>query len=314
MEASTESPGAFALEVAALGRELQTTFTKFITTRKVQERRMESILATISITTSLLTDFGEFIDEHAYVDYINDDVTRPTCQTCKADFETLLVMTKESAEQGMWRNSGMLGGKAVTAEVDPWFLFNVGLGGKEKSADFWARIEATRYSLVALTDTVKYKIYKKLDNALVSPPAAELERILTISRNRLTTDQALEFKDLIASLPQLVKAIERSEETKKNRAAYEVTKAEQAEKDRLLKSSRNRPDVGHLDDIPPRIVISRSPSHQREHLDLDSASDITMWEPVREKKDVSIANDDLNSLYSDESMDTRCVTRFPYQR
>lgn len=173
MEASTESPGAFALEVAALGRELQTTFTKFITTRKVQERRMESILATISITTSLLTDFGEFIDEHAYVDYINDDVTRPTCQTCKADFETLLVMTKEAAEQGMWRNSGVLGGKAVTAEVDPWFLFNVGLGGKEKSADFWARIEATRYSLVALTDTVKYKIYKELDNALVSPPAVE---------------------------------------------------------------------------------------------------------------------------------------------
>lgn len=35
-------PGAFALEVASIGKELVDSFTKFITTRKVQERRMVS--------------------------------------------------------------------------------------------------------------------------------------------------------------------------------------------------------------------------------------------------------------------------------
>lgn len=173
MAASADHPGDFVLEVANIGTEVVTSFTKFITSRKVQERRMENVLACVSITTSLLLDLGSTINKHEKDVYINDDVTRATCETCKADLKKLLVLSKEASENGMWIREGTLGGKPVAAEIDPWFLFNVGLGGREKSAEFWNRLEATRYSLVALTDTVKYKIFKELKERYVKPNSAK---------------------------------------------------------------------------------------------------------------------------------------------
>lgn len=162
MATSNPPPGAFVLEVARTGEDVVRSFMKFITTRKIQERRMESILATISITTSMLADLGNLINQYSTDVYIEDDVTRPTCQTCKADFETLLLISNEAGEKGIWLREGTLGGKPVSAEIDPYFLFNVGLGGQVKSAEFFQRLDSTRYSLVALTDTIKYKIFKVL--------------------------------------------------------------------------------------------------------------------------------------------------------
>jgi len=169
MAAPHDQPGAFALEVAGIGREVVKAFTKCITSRMIQERHMETILATLSITTSILTDLGTTINKHAKDVYINDDVTRPTCETCKESLEKLLVISKEASESGIWMREGTLGGKSVAAEIDPWFLFNVALGGREQAAEFWAGMETTRYSLVALTDTVKYKIYKELNQQYVPP-------------------------------------------------------------------------------------------------------------------------------------------------
>jgi hypothetical protein len=163
MESTSDLPGAFVLEAAAVGTEVIASFTKIITSRKIQERQLENILATVSITTSLLTDLGTTINKYKNKVYIGGDVTGATCETCKADLEKLLVLSKEATEKGLWLREGTLGGKPVAAEVDPLFLFNVGLGGHKKSADFWMKLNATRYSLVALTDTVKYKIFKELN-------------------------------------------------------------------------------------------------------------------------------------------------------
>jgi hypothetical protein len=95
-------PGSFVLEVAKIGDEVVRSFMKFITTRKIQERRMESILATVSITTSILADLGATINKYWKDVYIEDDVTRPTCETCKTDLETLLLISKEVGERGIW--------------------------------------------------------------------------------------------------------------------------------------------------------------------------------------------------------------------
>jgi hypothetical protein len=162
MAVSDTRPGDFVLEVANLGQDVVASFTKFITTRKIQERELENILATVSITTSILTDLGSTINKYDNDAYIEDEVTRPTCETCKADFEKLLVISNEAGKRGIWVREGTLGGKPVSAEIDPWFLFNLGLGGPVKSGEFFNRLDATRYSLVALTDTVKYKIFKVL--------------------------------------------------------------------------------------------------------------------------------------------------------
>ena len=159
---SKTNSGDFVLEVANLGKDVVTSFTKFITSRKVQERHLETILASVSITTSILLDLGTTINQHEKHVNIADEVTRPTCETCRVDFEKLLVLSKEASESGMWIREGTLGGKPVAAEIDPWFLFNIGLGGREKAAEFWKRMEATRYNLVTISDTLKYKIFKEL--------------------------------------------------------------------------------------------------------------------------------------------------------
>jgi len=301
MATPNDQPGAFALEVAGVGREVVKAFTKCITSRMIQERHMETILATLSITTSILTDLGTTINKHAKDVYINDDVTRPTCETCKENLQKILVISKESTESGIWMREGTLGGKPVAAEIDPWFLFNVALGGREQAAEFWAGMETTRYSLVALSDTVKYKIFKELNE-----------------QNRLTPEQTKEFKSLTALLPQLVRTIERAEEIKKERREYEAQKAaaEQAEKDRIeaekarmeaekarvdaekaLKSSRNRPDVGQKDDLEKPVL---------ERKNSNAASELTMIEPTLEKKRVRILpsiEDDRRSICSLDSMD-----------
>lgn len=114
------------------------------------------------MTTSLLLELGNFVNEHREEVYIGDEVLRPTVQTCKADFEKLQVMTREATENGLWIREGTLGGNLVTAEVDPWFLFSVALGGREEGTKFWGRLDSTRYSIVVLQDTIKYKIFKEM--------------------------------------------------------------------------------------------------------------------------------------------------------
>lgn len=275
----------FVLEVANLGQEVIASFTRFITTRKIQERRLENTLATLSITTSILTDLGTTINKFNKDAYIEDEVTRPTCETCKADFETLLVISNEAGERGIWVREGTLGGKPVSAEIDPWFLFNVGLGGPAQSAEFFNRLDATRYSLVALTDTVKYKIFKVLKE-----------------QDRLDPEQTEEFKSLTALLPQLVKTIERAERSKKERLVWEAEK--EKERQRALKSSRNRPDVGQsvevpLPDLEPKIS--------------DTASEVTVIEPdqptsddPKKRKVQFTVDDDRCSFYSiDDCLEDR---------
>jgi hypothetical protein len=159
---SQAPPGAFVLDVAAIGTEVTTAFTRFVTTRKIQDRRMETIVATLSITTTLLKDIGITVNKYVNDVIVDDDVTRPTCETCKTNFEKLLVIAKEAGEKGIWGREGTLGGKPMTAEIDPYFLFDMSLGGRQESAEFFKRLESTRYSLVALNDTIKYKIFKVL--------------------------------------------------------------------------------------------------------------------------------------------------------
>jgi hypothetical protein len=167
MSAPNDQPGAIALEVAALGNEVMASFTKFITSGKIPNHSMENILGHISITTSVLTDLGTTINNHVNVCYISDDVIRPTCESCKTDLTKLLVLFKEASEKGMWEREGTLGGKPVTAEVDPWILIDFALSTTEPSHEFWSRVVATPYGLVALRDTVNYKIFKELNRRSV---------------------------------------------------------------------------------------------------------------------------------------------------
>lgn len=163
MAEATNNPGAFVLEVAEVGKGVLATFTEYVLSRKVQDRRLETMLAIISITTSLLKDLGSTLNTYQNVVHIKDEVTRPMCETCKNDFEKLTAMSKEAKEKGMWITESQLSGQSVATEVDPWFIFNVALGGPEKGEQFLSRMDATRFGLVALNDTIKYKIFRELD-------------------------------------------------------------------------------------------------------------------------------------------------------
>ena len=102
MASPITSPGHFVLEIASLGQDVVTSFIKFITTRKIQERELENILVTISITTSILLDLESTINKYEQEVYVEDEVARPTCETCKADLEKLLIISKEAGGRGIW--------------------------------------------------------------------------------------------------------------------------------------------------------------------------------------------------------------------
>jgi len=202
---------------------------------------------------------------------------------------------------------GTLGGNPVTAEVDPWFLFNLALGGNEKSADFWARLEDTRYCLVALTDTIKYKIFKELNKQSVHCHKLVRNQSSLKSRNRLNLEQADEFKCLTALLPRLVGTIERAEQTKK---------ADQAKKDRLVEEAEKFPMGGKKAEPKIGEKEDKVPSLRRRNSDASSDYTVYEHEPVPENIDVYVREpraekikvyDDFNSVYSYDSMDERYV-------
>lgn len=61
------------------------------------------------------------------------------------------------------RNDGTLGGATVTAKVDPWFLFGVGLGGREEAEKLWSSLDVARDTLFMLKDTLKFTFLKNLN-------------------------------------------------------------------------------------------------------------------------------------------------------
>lgn len=163
MAAVNPRPGTFVLEVAELGKDVLSTFTQFVLSRKVLDHRLESLLANISITTSLLVELGSTINKYQNEYHVKDEITRPTCQTCKEDFGKLIAMSKIAKEKGGWITESPAGGQPIATEVDPWFIFNVTLGQGEKANQFWWRLNQTRLNLDALNDTIKYKVFKALN-------------------------------------------------------------------------------------------------------------------------------------------------------
>src|SRR5450432_4171019 len=154
MAAEGNRRGAFILEVAGSGRNVATTFAKYITSQKGRIANLETLYADISISASLLTDLGTMINKYENDVYIRDDITRPICEICATHFEKLQVVLREAAETGMWKSDG---------GVNVWVLFCTALGGLREAAELCRRIESTRHSLLLLADTIKYTIFKKLN-------------------------------------------------------------------------------------------------------------------------------------------------------
>ena len=161
--AANQRPGAFVLEVAELGKEVLSTFTKLVLSRKIREFRLETLLANISITTSLLVDLGSTINKYEHDYHVKNELTRPACETCKADFEQLILLANIAKERGQWITEGVPGGQSTATEVDPFFIFDITLGIGEKSMQFWARLDESREMIDALNYMIKYKILKELD-------------------------------------------------------------------------------------------------------------------------------------------------------
>lgn len=162
MAATTGSSGDFVLEVGKVGQSLMESFTKFITYRKVQDRRLENLYATLSLTTTTLIELGQTLNKYENDFRVKDEAFRPICETAKVNLERFLVLINEGLSSGVWKNDGELGGQAFTAEADPWLLITVSLGGREEAKDFWSSLDDTRDSLLELKDIIKYMILKNL--------------------------------------------------------------------------------------------------------------------------------------------------------
>jgi len=101
MTTTTDQPGTFVLEIASTGKILVDTFTKFITYRKVKDSRLQDLYATLAVTTTTLTELGNTVNQYENEFRINDDVTRPVCESIKLNFDKLLVMVNEGNQNGV---------------------------------------------------------------------------------------------------------------------------------------------------------------------------------------------------------------------
>ncbi|KAF8863842.1 hypothetical protein BDZ45DRAFT_90322 [Acephala macrosclerotiorum] len=162
MAAPRSRPGDFVLDVAKVGQILMTSFTKFITYRKVQDRRLENLYATLSLTATTLTELGTTINKYENDFRVKEEAFHPLCEVAKANLEKFLVLINEGISSGVWKNDGKLGNQAFTAEVDPWLLITVSLGGREQAKNYWKSLDDTRDSLLELNDIVKYMILKNI--------------------------------------------------------------------------------------------------------------------------------------------------------
>lgn len=162
MAAPRSRPGDFVLDVAKVGQILIASFTKFITYRKVQDRRLENLYATLSLTATSLVELGTTINKYENDFRVKEEAFRPLCEIAKANLEQFLVLINEGISSGVWKNDGKLGDQAFTAEVDPWLLITVSLGGREQAKNYWKSLDDTRDSLLELNDIVKYMILKNI--------------------------------------------------------------------------------------------------------------------------------------------------------
>jgi hypothetical protein len=162
MAAIQEPPNDFILSIARTGRNLITSYTKFIIYRKAADRRLENLYATLSIITSKLEELGSTINLYEKEFHIKDEVTNPVCEKAKVILEKLLVLINEGISPGVWKSDGTIGGGSVAVEVDPWFLITIALGGREKAKEFWKRLDETRDELLALCDVIKYMSLRDL--------------------------------------------------------------------------------------------------------------------------------------------------------
>jgi hypothetical protein len=163
MAIAGEHPGDFILQVADTGACLMASFAKFLTYRKLSDKSLDHLYATISITTSFLRELGTTLNKYENGLSIKEGITKPISQKCKDNFNKLLVLVTEGNSQGIWKHDGTLGGETVTAEADPWFLITIGIGGWEEAENVWKSLNDTRDTLLRLKDTVKYMILKDLN-------------------------------------------------------------------------------------------------------------------------------------------------------
>jgi len=281
MAAVDHRPGAFVLEVADLGKDVLSAFTHFLLSRKVVDHRLETLLATISITTSLLFALGSTLNKYDEDYHVEDKIFLPVCETCKGDFEELIAMSKIAKEKGGWITESRTGGHPITTEVDPWFVFHVTLGQGEKANEFWARLNQTRQTLDALNDSIRFKTYKILEQ-----------------ENRLDPKQAEDLKHLSTLIPLMVRTLEKTEKDKKEKLALEEKRQRLKEAPKTVKSSRKRPDVGEKDDFAEFIKAAET-----DALSEDTIIDIDINEVrgKKNKKQVRFEDDDRSSVSSFEA-------------
>lgn len=177
MAATNVHPGDSILAIGETGKALITSFTKFITYRKVHDRRLENLYATLSLTTAMLTELGTTLNKYENDFRIKEEVTGPVCETAKLNLERFLVMVNEGISNGVWKNDGTIGGQTISAEVDPWFMITMALGGREEAKAFWKNLDDTRDTLLELNDIVKYQILKSLSDRLVPETSSSFVKI-----------------------------------------------------------------------------------------------------------------------------------------
>lgn len=158
---------ASILAIAGAGISITTTLYRFTKSYQSTDRKVEGIVTTVSVTSSILTELGNAIKEHP------DDLQKlnrwalfsDTIAGCKKDFEIIGIAIGEARKGGATMQDQQKVRKDAKARATPRQKLKWAIGGETEIENLLSSLERSKSNLQLLLDASNYDTLRKLEKS-----------------------------------------------------------------------------------------------------------------------------------------------------
>ncbi|MCJ1463974.1 hypothetical protein MMC07_002584 [Pseudocyphellaria aurata] len=167
---------ASILGIAGAGISITTTLYRFTKSYQSTDHKVESIVTTVSVTSSILTELGNATKEHP------EDLQKlnrwalfsDTIAACKRDFEIIEAAIGNARKADTVIHDQQKMRKDAKGKATPWQKLKWAIGGEKDIDDLLNSLERSKSNLQLLLDTSNYDILRKLEKShALNPELAE---------------------------------------------------------------------------------------------------------------------------------------------
>lgn len=158
---------ASILGIAGVGVSITTTLYRFTQSYKLADRKVESIVTTVSVTSSILTELGNATKEHpGDLQKLNRwALFSDTIAACKRDFELIATAIGDARKRGATIQDQPKMRKDGKGKATPWQKLKWAIGEEKDVDDLLNSLERSKSNLQLLLDASNYDILRKLEKS-----------------------------------------------------------------------------------------------------------------------------------------------------